>query len=479
MAVSKKQFVIGFLWKYGETFLRQFMLFVVQVFMARVLTPSDFGVIALMATFIYLANIFVQSGFNLALIQKKDIDLLDFSSVFYLTIFIATGIYILLFLISEQISIFFKEPKLVPIMRTLPIVLLLGSVNSIQIAFASRNMDFKSICLSTSVASIVSGIVGLTFVYSGGGIWALVIQQILNYIILTIMLFKTVRWTPIFAFSIERIRPLFTYGWKVMFSSLCSFVNEDSYGIVIGKAYSSTVLGYYNRGYVFPSTLVVSNLNGTLMSVLFPTLSSYQDDREKLKHILSRSISVSSFLVFPAMAGMVAVAKPMITVLLTDKWLPSVPYLIIECLFFSTVPILTSASSLINSMGRSDINLKISLFKVIATILSIGVFMNLSVFYILGMKCIVSLIIVFICMSITKRLVAYDICDCFDDVANSLFSALLMGGGVYILKFIIEDNFILFLTQIFTGGSLYLSIAYFTKNKSLRYIVDSFYSNAQ
>lgn len=473
LTIDKNQFIRGFLWKYLERFSYQGVLFTVQVVMARLLSPSDFGTIAIITVFILLTTIFVQGGMNSALIQKKDADELDFSTVFFTYLILSFVAYLLLFFTSPLIASFFRENKLVNVLRVLPVILIFGAVNSVQIAYTSRLMLFKPIFVSTLVASLLSGVIGIFLAYEGCGVWALVVQQIISYLITTIMLFLTIKWRPAWKFSFVRLKPLYSYGWKVMFSSLCSFINEDSYSLAIGKIYSKETLGYYNRGYVFPSVLVISNLNGTLMSVLFPTLASCQSDPARMRLILKRTISVSSFFVFPAMAGLIAVAEPFISLILTDKWLPSVPFLRIESLFFATIPALTSIVVALNSLGRSDLSLKLNLFKVFLTIGTVILFAHMNLYLLLGMKVFVSVILVITCLFISRAMIGYGFSDFFSDVTSSLVLSVVTGGLMFFICFLPFGKLEILALQIVSGTFFYLEVSYFLRITPFMYVIES------
>jgi teichuronic acid exporter len=314
----KTKVISSLFWKLMETGGVQTTQFVVQVVLARLLLPKDYGLIALVQIFILLSNVFVQSGFNTALIQKKDADKLDFSSVFYLSLFVAGILYIILFLTAPFIARFYNESKLVPVLRVLSLTLFFGAVNSIQIAFLSKNMMFKKLFFSSLGAIIASGAVGITTAYLGWGVWALVASQVSNRIIATGVLWFTVKWRPSFLFSLKRVKVLFTYGWKLLVTSLIDTLYNNIRSLFIGKIYSSEMLGYFNRGNQFPA--LISNLvNGTITSVIFPALSSHQDNIDRVKGMVRRAIVTSSFIIFPIMTGLAVVAEPLIKILLTDK----------------------------------------------------------------------------------------------------------------------------------------------------------------
>ena len=296
----KKIVVSSLVWKFMERTGAQGIQFIVQILLARILLPQDYGLISLVTIFITIANVFVQSGFNTALIQKKDADEVDFSSVFYLSLGVSIIMYILTFFGAPLVADFYREPELTIVLRVLAITLFLGALNSIQNAVVAKRMQFKKLFFSSLGASLISGVAGIILAYLGFGVWALVFQQIFSQASITIILWFTVKWRPMIVFSIKRVKGLFHYGSKILASSLINTIYMNLTNLVIGKIYTPEVLGMYNRGEQFPQ-LIVNNINGSIQSVMLPTLSSEQDNKERIKNIVRRSIVTSSFIIFPAL----------------------------------------------------------------------------------------------------------------------------------------------------------------------------------
>ena len=300
--------------------------FILQLILARLLTPSEYGIISLITVFIVLGNVFIQSGFNTALIQKKDVTEEDFSSVFYLSLFVAMLLYKYYFFSAPLISEFYKMNEITMILRVLSIVLLFGAFNSIQNAIISRTMKFRMLFFSSVISMIISGIIGIILAYLGFGVWALVAQQIVNQISITIILWITLKWRPKLVFSFARVRHLFSYGWKLLLSSLIDTLYMNLRSLIVGKIYTSEMLAFYNRGEQFPQ-IIVSNINGSIQSVMLPTLSAEQENKKRVKEMVRRSIVTSSYILFPIMVGLAVVAEPLVRIILTEKWIECVPFL--------------------------------------------------------------------------------------------------------------------------------------------------------
>lgn len=466
---NKKLVISSLIWKLMERVGTQGIQFVVQIVLARLLAPEQFGTIAIVMVFINLAQVFVQSGFNTALIQK-DTDELDFSSVLYLSLFVATLLYIVIYSIAPFIANFYRDPLLMPVLRVLGFTLFFGAFNSIQNAYISRNMLFKKLFYSSIGAILISGTAGVIAAYMGLGVWALVIQQLTNQTSIIIIMWFNVKWRPRLIFSFKRVRVLFSFGWKLLASSLLNTLYLDLRTLIIGRIYSSSTLAYYNRGQQFPKVLV-SNINGSIQSVMLPTLSAHQDNKIRVKEMMRRSIVTSSFLIFPMMIGMAVVAEPLVKIVLTDKWLPSVPFLQIYCIVYALMPIQTTNLQAINAMGRSDIFLKLEIIKKIVGLTILGVSINFGVIAIAIGGVLSSIISTFVNAYPNKQLLDYSYKEQFIDIIPSLIISITMGCIVYLFNFLNLTAFQLLIMQIISGIFIYISLAKISKNESYDYLL--------
>ena len=459
-------------WKLMERGGTQGIQFIVQIVLARLLLPEDYGIIALVVIFTTIAGVFVQSGLNTALIQKKDAEEADFSSVFYLSLFIACLIYVILFFAAPFIAIFYEEPQITSVFRVLSITLFFGAFNSIQNAVVARNMQFKKLFFSSTGAILVSGTIGIYMAYAGFGVWALVGQQISNQLLVTLILWFTVKWRPRLLFSFRRVKSLFSFGWKLLVSSLINTVYNDLRSLIIGKIFKAEMLGFYNRGQQFPSVLV-SNIDGSIQSVMFPVLASQQDNRHRVKDMMRRAIVTSSFVIFPMMVGLAVTAEPLVELLLTDKWLPCVPFLQIFCASYALMPIHTANLQAINALGRSDIFLKLEIIKKIVGLSILGVTVFYGVYAIaLGMV-ISGIISTFINAYPNKQLLDYSYIEQCNDIMPSLLLSLVMGVAVYSFKWLGLSVPITLIIQICVGVILYVGMAWIFKLECFRYLLNT------
>ncbi|WP_330111439.1 lipopolysaccharide biosynthesis protein [Cetobacterium somerae] len=466
----KSKVLSSLIWKLLERGGTQGIQFTIQIVLARLLTPEDYGIIAIIMIFIALANVFIQSGFGTALIQKKNTDEEDFSSVFYLSLFIATLLYLILYFTAPLISDFYKNIELIKILRVLSLTLFLGAFNSIQNTIIAKNMDFKKQFLSSLIAGIVSGIVGIFLAYKNFGVWALVYQQLSNQFLICVTLLNVVKWRPKLIFSFSKIKKLFVFGSKLLVSSLLDTLYMNITSLVIGKVYTPVMLGFYNRGNQFPQ-LIVSNFNGSIQAVMFPALSAEQDNKKRVKEIVRRSIVTSSYIIFPLMIGLMVIAEPMVKVLLTDKWLECVPYLRIFSLSYALWPIHTANLQAINALGRSDIFLKLEIIKKILGIVILIISMKYGVYMIAVGVLISGVISSFINGYPNKKLLNYGYLEQAKDIIPSLFISIVMGILVYCLTLLKINDFLIIFMQTLLGIVIYISLSYLFRLECFLYII--------
>lgn len=474
----KSSVITSLIWKFLERIGTQGVQFIVAIVLARLLSPADFGLIALVTVFITLANVFVQSGLNTALIQKKDADNLDFSTVFYSCLALACLLYLGLFFGSPLIAKFYNnQTELIPVIRVLGLMLPLGALNSIQEAYVDRNMMFKKLFYRSVGAIIPAGCIGVFCAFMGCGIWSLVVQQLSNSVLVCIIMWFTVKWRPELTFSIARWKSLFSFGWKLLCSALLDTFYQNLRNLVIGKMFTPAALGFYNRGDQFPH-LIISNVNSSIQSVLLPSLSSVQDDRVRLKTLARRSIKTSGFLILPLMAGLAAVAEPLTLCVLGEKWLPAVPFIQICCFTYAFWPIHTTNLSAINAVGRSDVFLKLEIIKkcygfaTLALMIwlfrtPVGVAMSAAITAPIGS---------FVNAYPNKKLLNYSFGEQMKDFLPSFALAVVMGVAVYFMSGLLTNDFAMSpILQLFVltalGAVVYLGLAKLFRLECLDYLV--------
>ena len=460
--MKEDKIVKNFFWRFAERCGAQFVSLIVSIVLARLLSPDDYGIIALITVFTTILQVFVDSGLGTALIQKKNADELDFSSVFYFNIIMCIILYGLMFLISPGIAMFYGENKLTPVIRVLSLTIVIAGLKGIQQAYISRNMLFKKFFYATIGGTIISAIIGIGMAYSGYGVWALVVQQLSNSIIDTIILWITVKWRPKFCFSWNRLKGLFSFGWKLLVSALLDTGYNSLSNLIIGKIYSPSQLAYYNQGDKYPN-VIVTNINSSIDSVLLPALSSEQDDVEKVKIMTRRAIKTSVFLMAPLMMGIAFAADTIVKVTLTDKWLPCVFFLRIFCIVYMFWPIHTANLNAINALGHSEIFLKLEIIKKIIGLVGLIISMNISVRAMAYNALFVSFISQVINSWPNKKLLKYGYIDQMRDVTPSILLALFMGICISFINLFPAKIYMILSMQILGGMIIYFGIAKFLK----------------
>lgn len=468
---SSNRTLVNFIWRFAERCGAQLVTFIVSIVLARILSPSDYGTIALVTVFTTILQVFIDSGLSTALIQKKDADDLDFSSVFYFNFIVCLILYIIMFVSAPCIADFYKDSNLITIIRVISLTLIISGVKGVQQSYVSRNMLFKRFFFSTLGGTIFSAVLGIIMAYAGFGVWAIVFQQLSNNAIDTLILWITVKWRPIKKFSWIRLKHLLSFGWKMLASSLLDTVYNNLRNMIIGKLYTSADLAFYNQGDKFPK-LIVTNINTSIDSVLLPTMSNEQDNHVRVKDMTRRAIKISTYIMAPLMIGLAFCTRPIVQLVLTDKWLPCVPYLQIFCVSYLFWPIHTANLNAIKAMGRSDLFLKIEIIKKFIGMILLIITMNISVMAMAYSLLISGLISQIINSWPNRYLLKYSYIDQIKDILPNIVIALIMGGFVYFISYLNLPILVSLVVQILSGGIIYLILSILTKNDSFIYLIN-------
>ena len=472
MTTNKATVISNFFWRFFERCGYQAVSILVSIILARILSPSVYGTIALVTVFTTIMQVFVNSGLGSALIQKKDADDIDFSSVFYFNILMGLCLYICMFFAAPYIADFYKITELTPVIRVLSLNLIIAGLRNIQQSYVSRNLIFKRFFFATLTATILSAIIGIYMAYNGYGVWALVAQNLTNSIIGTVVLWLTVNWRPKWLFSFERLKSLFSYGWKLLASSVLNKFLTELGALIIGKYYTKEDLAFYNRGNLFPQT-IVTNINTSIDSVLFPTMSKVQDNAATLKAITRRSISISTYIIAPCMVLLAACAESIIKIVLTEKWLESTFYLRVFCISNCFRPIHTANLNAIKALGRSDIFLKLEILKKCVTLIGLLSTAFISINALAYSTIFIDIICQLINSWPNKKLLYYSYIDQIKDIIPSLLLSCLMGIIVYYLNLLELNLVILLIIQIIVGFVIYAVGSILFKLEPYFYILNS------
>lgn len=445
--------------------------FVVSIVLARILDPAVYGTVSLVTVITTILQVFVDSGLGNALIQKKNADDLDFSTVFYFNIGFCLLLYVILFLCAPLIARFYELPELTAIVRVLGLTVVISGIKNVQQAYVSRHMLFRKFFFSTIGGTIGSAAIGIVMAVLGFGVWALVAQNLINLFVATCVLWVTVKWRPKKLFSFQRLKGLFSFGWKLLVSSLIDTIYNNIRQLIIGKKYSTEDLSFYNRGRQFPE-LIVNNVNTSIDSVLLPVMSDVQEDKQRVRAMTRRAIKTSSYIMWPFMFGLAICAEPLVQLVLTDKWLPCVPFIQIFCFTFAFYPIHTANLNAMKALGRSDLFLILEIIKKVVGFAAILISMWFGV-----MAMAYSLLITTVLSSIinawpNKKLLGYSYLEQIRDMLPAILLAAGMGAIVYCINFLNLSSLLTLVIQVPLGVAIYVIGSWLLKFESFHYILD-------
>lgn len=470
--MGNKSVLVNVFWKFAERITAQLVTLVVSIVLARLLEPSHYGIISIVTIFISIANVFVSDGLGSALIQKKNADIIDFSSVLYFNVLLSIVLYVILYLTAPMISDFYGEGYeiLTPVLRVLGVRLILSGINSVQQAYVSRKMIFHKFFLATLTGTVLSAIVGIVMAYGGYGVWALVAQYLTNTTVDTIVLAIVLGKRPVLVFSFKRFKTMIKFGINVLCTKLLITGYQELRALLIGKIYSSTDLAFYDKGKQFPN-LIVTNIDTSISSVLFPKLSSLQDDTAKIKEFMRKSIRFSSYIMSPLMLGFLVVSESFVRIILTEKWLPCVPLLQWFCIFYLFQPIHSANTQALKSIGRSDLCVKLEMIRDIIQLIVLIAVMNISVEAIVISMAVLSILFIFINALPNKKLLQYPIKEQLSDILPSVVMAGFMAFIVSYVGLLGLNDYLCLGVQIVLGFIIYVGCSYITRNSQLAFII--------
>ncbi len=466
---SKGNVIKSFFWKLLERFSVQGLSLCITLVLARILSPSDYGTVAIITVFVNLANVIIDGGLNTALIQKKDTDSLDYSTIFFSSILLSIVLYALLYVTSPWIAEFYDIPELVDMIRILGVILVFEAVNSIQRAYVSKMMLFRKLFYSSFFALLVSGSLGIYMALNDYGVWALISQQMTCVLVTIIIMWFTIKWRPILAFSFERFKKLFDYGWKIFGLNFITTLYLNIRSLIIGKFYSPADLAFFERGHTL-SSMVVQNINTSLQTILFPVLSNSQNDKVRIKSLVRRSTGMTCLLIFPALIGLISIAKPLVLLILTEKWLPAVAYIQIYSIAYMLFPVQVANMEAIKAMGYSGISLKLEIIKKVieTTILIISVFMG--VIAIAWGVVFFNFVCLFINLYPSKKYLDYGVFEQVKDIIPTFLCAIMMGFSIYWIQYLPIHLLLILMLQMIMGVLVFGLFCYLSKNESFLYV---------
>lgn len=457
--MKKSSVTQGFLWKTMEQYGVMGIQFILQLFLARILEPEVYGVVAIVIMFIAFSNVFIQKGFATALVQSKEISQEDISSVFYVSILIALFFYACIFVCAPSIARFFNMPELTWLLRVMCLTLFPGVYSSIQNALLRREINFKVVFFASTISVGVSGGVAIWMALNGAGVWSLAVQQLLHGFLVVFVQYYQCRWHPVLHCSLSKVKRFWAFGWKVLVTGLIDEIFVEMRTFIIGKFYTKLDLSFFSRGRQFPH-LLMNSVNGSLQAVLLPRFSSIQNNKVQMSNVLISSITTSYFVLLPLLVLLACSAEPLITVLLSEKWLPCVPYLQLYCLYYAAWPFTTSSMQAIYAVGHSDVILKIEIIRKVLDVAVLLVSVRYDVFWIAAGAVAVEVITIPLYVQPARMFISYSIREQLKELFPTSFNSMLVGLVVIYLGMIPLASFSLLIVQCIAALFLYVTLAW-------------------
>ena len=458
MNQNKEKVVSAFSWKFIERLSVQGASFIVTLLLARLLTPEDYGMVALITVFVSLANTFVQGGFNTALIQKKDATGNDFFSVMLFSLGVAGVLYFILFLTAPGLETFYGMPSFAKIIRVMALMLIPAAINSVQVAFVTKDLRFKVLSASSLISTVAAAMIGVAMAYRGFGPWALVAQQLSTQIFSCISIFLLTHWWPKGKFSMTSIKELIPFGSRILGSNLLVTLFLNLRSVIIGRMYSSEDLGFFNRGKQFPQAIMES-INGTIQSVLLPVYANEQDDRHKILKMVRMSIQISSYLIFPMMIGLACVATPLVEILLTEKWLPCVPFLQMFAFSYMCQPAQLSTAQAYKAIGDSVTPLRLEFARKATEIIFLVISLRHGTVAIALSSVLAGVTALVMAFVPNIKILQYSIKEQIADLLPALLMSCAMAVAVLMVGRLALPNFVLITIQVIVGVLVYLCLS--------------------
>lgn len=467
--VTSNQFASNAMWKFADMISNKLILLVITILLARLIAPEAYGIVALTTVFIAFSDIFIQNGFNIALIRKEIVDEIDYSTVTTMSLVFTVFMYLIIFVAAPYAASFYKSPDLCLVLRIITILLFFRSIVSVIRAKGTRELQFKRMVISAFISNVSAGVIAVVLAYLGWGIWALVVQQLLAGFLDMIIMILIFRWHLSLKISFSVVKGMFKFTAGVLGASFLDFLGNNVSSLIIGKSYSTKDLGYYNRANIFPETIGLNAYN-SINSVLLPTLASVQNDRDAMKRVTRKVMSLTEYIILPMMFGLIGVANVLIPVLLTDKWVSSIPLMYFCCISFAINPIRAIGYNVFYARGDSRLSVNIEILR--ATLMIAGILVVVCVFqkaliYVLLSNVLISLVVAGTTHSKVNLCIGYSFRELCSDILPSLAMSLIMMLLVFWVGSIQMNKVLLLIIQILIGGIVYTGMSLMIKNRNI------------
>lgn len=474
MKVSANQFASNAMWKFMDVISRKMISLVISVVLARLIAPEAYGVIALTTVFITFSDIFILNGFNIAIIRKERVRDIDYSTVICMSFAFSAVLYVLFFIAAPYVSAFYESPELKSVLRVITILIFFQSIATVIRAKGTREMAFKKMSISAFLSNVSAGVIGVILAYFGWGVWALVVQQLLANFFDMIVMMIMFKWHLSFKFSGAIAKQLSRFTFGVLGTSFLDFLGNNVNSLVVGKSYSTTDLGYYNRGNMFPETIGLNTYNA-INSVLLPTLASRQNDEESMKRVTRKVMSLTEYIIFPMMFGLIGVSNILVPFLLTEKWNPCIALLNFCCIYYAVNPIRAIGYSVFYAKGESKITVRIEVMRaalMIANLLVIVVLLNKSIYWLMASNAIISIIVAMVTQYLVKKCIGYSHKELFADLLPALVMSVIVMLITRGIGFINIGRFPLLLLQMMNGVGFYVLASIIFRNRNFKMLSD-------
>lgn len=467
----RQQVFSGMVWRFMERGCVQVISFVLQIVLARLLEPEDYGVLAVLNVFISFSTTLINNGLGNAIIQKKDADEVDFNTIFYIQLGLAGVLVILLNIFSPYIASYYNDESLSIYLRVMSVILILEALASIQMTALRKSLQFKKSFYANVIGTVTSGVVGVAMALKGFGCWALIGSQISMKVALFLTYFFMVKWRPKAMFSFKRFKSLFSYSWKLTVAWLIGTLHQNVFTLVIGKRFSKTVLGFYDKGQNLPNTMKTT-VNETISTVMFSALAKIQDDKEKMKESTRKMMSLTAFIIFPVMAGVAGVSKSFVYIFLTEKWAPCIPMMQLFCISLGINIISTTNMQSFNALGKSDVFMKLEIIKRSLSLLVLLLTSHINIYaVIIGLACMGVFSLVYNIFP-NRKLIGYTLKEQIEDMLPSLILSVVMFLIVWQFDRLNMSFYIKIILQVLTGIVFYGGVSYLLKIKAMKYAIE-------
>lgn len=472
--VSKDQFASNALWKFMEIIVRKMIALVISTILARLLAPEAYGVVALTTVFITFSDIFILNGFNVAVIRKKTVDEEDYSTVMVLSLGFSAIVYVILFFAAPRLALFYNSPELKDVLRVITVLIFFQSVATVIRAKATRELKFKEMSFVSIFGNVAASLIGLVMAYFGFSVWALVAQQVLANFFDMVLLSIAFKWKYIWKFSKSRAGEMLRFTLGVLGASFLDFLGNNANSLVIGRAFDTSELAYYNRGNMYPETVSLNTYN-SINSVLLPTLSSRQSDPVAMKKVVRNVVSVTEYIILPMMSGLIAISDRFVGVLLTHKWDLCIPVMICSCLYYSINPIRAIGYSVFYARGESKRNVRIEMTRsiiMIINLITVIILLKKSIYVLAAVNVVIALLVAMFTQYQVNKCIGYRFGELLMDIFPSLIMSVVMGIIVKGITLITKESGVIFVIQLFVGAVAYVFMSIITKNANYRFLME-------